>query len=164
MICCSGQIVAWTGLIRVDGKTFTWLGRPDVGSELATQTAYEYTASKSIFTIDVDGKVEIKASFISPLAPEDFKRQSLIASYLNVEVASIDGADHSVQLYTDISAGTLSQGIRVPGFVQDAALISATYRRLYGIWYLVWYSCSTQILIWHRMGLGERQCCSTLGL
>lgn len=113
LTCCRGQIVAWTGLIRVDGKTFTWLGSPDAGSELATQTAYEYTASKSIFTIDVDGKVEIKASFISPLTPEDFKRQSLIASYLNVEVTSLDGADHSVQLYTDISAGTLSLKVSV---------------------------------------------------
>lgn len=84
-----------------------------MGSELATQTAYEYTASKSIFTIDVDGKVEIKASFVSPLTPEDFKRQSLIASYLNVEVTSLDGADHSVQLYTDISAGTLSLKVSV---------------------------------------------------
>lgn len=100
--------MAWTGLIRVDGKTFTWLGAPEVTSELANQTAFEYTSSKSIFTIEVDDKVSLKASFISPLTPEDIKRQSLIASYLHVDVASLDGSDHDVQLYTDISAGTLS--------------------------------------------------------
>ncbi|KAL1606198.1 hypothetical protein SLS60_003599 [Paraconiothyrium brasiliense] len=105
----SGQVVAWTGLIRVDGKTFTWLGAPDVNTtELANQTAYEYTSSKSIFTIDVDDKVTIKASFVSPLTPKDFQRQSLIASYLNVEVATKDGSDHDVQLYTDISAEWIS--------------------------------------------------------
>lgn len=89
----------------MDGKTFTWLGAQQVASDLANQTAYEYTSSKSIFTIDVDDKVTIKASFISPLTPKDLKRQSLIASYLNVEVVSKDGSDHDVQLYTDISAG-----------------------------------------------------------
>jgi hypothetical protein len=52
--------------------------------------------------------VTITASFISPLTPKDFQRQSLIASYLNVEVASKDGSDHDVQLYTDISAGMWS--------------------------------------------------------
>ncbi|KAF1968192.1 DUF1793-domain-containing protein [Bimuria novae-zelandiae CBS 107.79] len=108
MLVNSGQIVAWTGLIRVDGKTFTWLGAPNVTSELANQTSYEYTASKSIFIIDVDDKVSIRASFISPLTPEDFKRQSLIASYLNVEVVTLDGSEHEVQLYTDISAEWIS--------------------------------------------------------
>ncbi|KAL5409434.1 hypothetical protein PMIN06_010398 [Paraphaeosphaeria minitans] len=104
----TGQVTAWTGLIRVDNQTFTWLGAPEVDSDLANQTAYEYTSSKSIFTIDVDDKVTIKASFISPLTPKDLKRQSLIASYLNVEVASKDGSDHEVQLYTDISAEWIS--------------------------------------------------------
>ena len=97
--------MAWTGLVRVDGRTYTWLGAPDVDGEIAEQTAFEYTASKSVFTIGAGGKVEVRASFVSPLAPENYSVQSVVASYLDVEVRSLDGEEHDVQLYTDISAG-----------------------------------------------------------
>jgi hypothetical protein len=73
--------------------------------ERARQVAFEYTSTRSIFTIEVDDKISMMITFLSPLAPEDFKRQSLVFSYLEVVVESIDGADHDVQLYTDISAG-----------------------------------------------------------
>ncbi|KAF1957920.1 DUF1793-domain-containing protein [Byssothecium circinans] len=102
-----GQITGWAGLIRVDNKTFTWMGAPS-NIEAASQVAFEYTSTKSIFTIEVDDKVSVKVTFLSPLTPEDFKRQSLIFSYMNVEVSSLDGANHNVQLYTDISAEWVS--------------------------------------------------------
>jgi hypothetical protein len=102
------QITGWCGLIRVDGSTYTWMGLP--GSTTVTQTAFEYTSTKSIFTMDVGGKVEMNITFMSPITPNDFKRQSLIFSYLNVEVSSLDGNDHDVQVYADISAGKLVRG------------------------------------------------------
>jgi hypothetical protein len=93
-------------MIRVDGKTYTWMGAPkDIPK--ATQTAAEFTSTRSTFIIRVDNKVSIKVSFLSPVTPNDFKRQSLIFSYMEVEVSSIDGSDHKVQIYTDISAGTM---------------------------------------------------------
>jgi hypothetical protein len=60
--------------------------------------------------MDVGGKVEMNITFMSPITPNDFKRQSLIFSYLNVEVSSLDGNDHDVQVYADISAGKLVRG------------------------------------------------------
>ncbi|GLI76787.1 hypothetical protein PoHVEF18_005065 [Penicillium ochrochloron] len=100
------QITGWCGLIRVDGAAYTWMGLP--GSTTVTQTAFEYTSTKSIFTMDVGGKVEMNITFMSPITPNDFKRQSLIFSYLNVEVSSLDGNDHDVQVYADISAEWVS--------------------------------------------------------
>jgi len=47
-------------------------------------------------------------TFLSPLTPGDHKRQSLIFTYLDVAVQSLDGNSHDVQLYTDISAGKAS--------------------------------------------------------
>jgi len=82
------------------------MGAPK-GIPVATQTAAEYTATRSIFSIDVGGKVALKATFLSPLTPRDRKRQSLVSSYLNVEVVSVDGQEHDVQVYTDVSAGIL---------------------------------------------------------
>ena len=85
------------------------MGSPaEIKVPLAKQVAFEYTSTKSIFTIEVDGKVSLKATFLSPVFPNDIKRQSLIFSYLDVEIKSLDGAEHNVQLYTDISAGTLT--------------------------------------------------------
>ncbi|KGO75297.1 protein of unknown function DUF1793 [Penicillium italicum] len=100
------QITGWAGLIRVDGNTYTWMGLP--GSNTVNQTAFEYTSTKSIFTMNVENKVEMNITFLSPVTPTDFKRQSLIFSYLNVEVSSLDGQKHDVQVYADISAEWVS--------------------------------------------------------
>lgn len=81
------------------------MGAPK-GVSPANQTAYEYTASKSIFTIQAHAKIALKVTFLSPLTPKDLRRQSLVFSYMNVEVFSLDGKEHSVQIYTDLSAGT----------------------------------------------------------
>jgi hypothetical protein len=101
----SGQWLGWTGLIRVDGNTFVWMGAPDGYKDQANQTSYEYTSTKSIFTLTANDQVQLKVTFLSPLTPNDLKRQSLIFSYMEVEVSSMDGSQHDVQIYTDISAG-----------------------------------------------------------
>jgi hypothetical protein len=90
-------------MVRVDGQTYTWMGLP--GSTTVNQTAFEYTSTKTIFTMNVQDNVEMNITFMSPITPSDFKRQSLVFSYLNVEVSSLDGHDHNVQVYADISAG-----------------------------------------------------------
>ncbi|KAJ5780444.1 hypothetical protein N7457_005604 [Penicillium paradoxum] len=100
------QVTAWTGMIRVDGNTYTWMGLP--GTKTVNQTAFEYTSTKSIFTMNVENKLEMNITFLSPVTPNDFKRQSLVFSYLNVEVSSLDGQNHDVQVYADISAEWVS--------------------------------------------------------
>ncbi|KAJ5624405.1 hypothetical protein N7510_000714 [Penicillium lagena] len=100
------QITGWCGMIRVDNNTYTWMGLP--GSTTVNQTAFEYTSSKSIFTMNVEDQVEMKITFLSPLTPNDLKRQSLIFSYMDVEVSSLDGKHHQVQVYSDISAEWIS--------------------------------------------------------
>ncbi|KAG9564933.1 DUF1793-domain-containing protein, partial [Aureobasidium melanogenum] len=100
----AGQVTGWTGLIKIDGgAAVTWMGAPD-GPALATQTNFEYTSTRSVFTFSVDGKVGMNVTFLSPVEPTDLKRRSIPASYMNVEVFSIDGAEHRVQLYSDVSA------------------------------------------------------------
>ena len=91
-------------MIRVDGQTFQWMGNP--GAPNVNQISYIYTSTKSIFTMNVAGKVEMIITFLSPVTPDDLKRQSLTFSYLHVAVSSMDGKAHDVQLYSDISAGT----------------------------------------------------------
>lgn len=104
LIVSSTHTLGWTGLIRVDNETYTWMGAPE-NISLADQTAFEYTATKSIFTIQAADKVAMKVTFLSPLTPKDLKRQSLVFSYMKVEINSMDGKAHDVQIYTDINAG-----------------------------------------------------------
>jgi hypothetical protein len=54
--------------------------------------------------MDVGGKVSMNITFFSPVDPKDERRESLPVSYLSVNVASADGQDHQVSLYTDVSA------------------------------------------------------------
>ncbi|RAO67229.1 uncharacterized protein BHQ10_003241 [Talaromyces amestolkiae] len=102
-----GQTLGWTGLIRVDGTAYGWMGDPaDVS--FVNQTSYTYTSTSSIYVQSVEDKVQVKITFLSPITPDDFLRQSLIFSYVDVEVVSLDGSEHDVQLYTDISAEWVS--------------------------------------------------------
>lgn len=55
----------------------------------------------------VAGKVSMNVTFLSPLTPDDIRRQSVIGSYLYVSVKSLDGSTHAVNLYCDTSAGKL---------------------------------------------------------
>ena len=101
----SGAVTDWAGLIRVDNATYIWMGAPTGTTLAVTQTAFEYTSTRSIFTLNVNGTVQMKVTFLSLVSPDDLLRASLPYSYMEVDVQSIDGSTHDVQLYTDISAG-----------------------------------------------------------
>lgn len=104
----NGEIVGWTGLIRVDGQAYTWMGSPANNISTVNQTAFVYTATRSIFYQNVNGAVNITVTFLSPITPNDYTRASLISSYMEVEVSSMDGQPHQVELYTDITAEWIS--------------------------------------------------------
>ncbi|PAV21986.1 hypothetical protein PNOK_0194300 [Pyrrhoderma noxium] len=99
----TGSILGWAGYARVDGTTYTFLGVPSISQQKATQKSLEFTSTRSTFVLSA-GPVDITATFLSPVEPNDFAKQSLPFSYLALSVASTDGSSHSVQLYTDISA------------------------------------------------------------
>jgi hypothetical protein len=56
--------------------------------------------------MNVADKVQMAITFLSPVNPDDMKRQSLTFSYMQIAVSSMDGQSHDVQLYSDISGGT----------------------------------------------------------
>ncbi|KZV98208.1 DUF1793-domain-containing protein [Exidia glandulosa HHB12029] len=103
----TGSIVGWAGYVRVDGKVFLTMGAPSVpgvtAPTKATQTDMTFTATSSKFTLTA-GPVRIVYTFLSPVTPSDLLRQSIPFAYMSVTAVSLDGASHSVQLYTDISA------------------------------------------------------------
>ncbi|KGQ09714.1 hypothetical protein BBAD15_g4949 [Beauveria bassiana D1-5] len=97
-------VQGWQGFIKVDGKTYNWMGNHP-STDFANQTAQYYTSTKTEFVMDVGGKVELTVSFLSPVFPDDHRRQSIPFSYMSVKVKSIDRHAHSVQIYSDVTGG-----------------------------------------------------------
>lgn len=100
----NGQIVGWAGYIKVDGVAYNFLGAPNVaGAQKAVQKSLQFTSTQSVFVMTA-GPVDLTATFLSPVEPNDLVKQSTPFSYLSLTAASTDGKSHSVQVYTDISA------------------------------------------------------------
>ncbi|KAG5990664.1 hypothetical protein E4U54_004051, partial [Claviceps lovelessii] len=95
-------IQAWQGFIKVDGKNYNWMGAA-AGAPHVDQLSMDYTSTRTNFNMSVAGKVSMNIEFLSPVYPDDLRRQSIPFSYMNVAVRSLDGASHKVQLYADIS-------------------------------------------------------------
>lgn len=100
----NGQVTALQGFVAVDGDVFNWVGAA-AGPGVATQTSATFTSTKTVFTFDVNSKVTLTATFLSPVYPNDLVKQSLQYSYIDVAVESSDGSSHDVQLYLDCTGG-----------------------------------------------------------
>ncbi|KAK5003939.1 hypothetical protein LTR28_009561 [Elasticomyces elasticus] len=84
------------------------------GPTTVTQTAFSYTSTRSIFSMHVGTAISMNITFLSPVTPTDMLRQSIPFSYMMVEIQSLDGNKHDVQLYSDVSAaiGRIQAGER----------------------------------------------------
>lgn len=100
----SGQVTALQGFVAVDGDVFNWAGAA-AGPSLATQTWATYTSTKTVFTFDVNSKLNLTVTFLSPVYPNDLVKHSLQYSYIDVAAVSSDGSAHDVQIYLDVTGG-----------------------------------------------------------
>ncbi|RDB22588.1 Glutaminase A [Hypsizygus marmoreus] len=106
----TGSILGWAGFVKVDGKAYSFLGAPNVPSATftkAVQKSFQFTSTQSIFVLSA-GPVDLTVTFLSPVEATDLVKQSIPFAYLAVSAASMDGAAHSVQVYSDISAEWVS--------------------------------------------------------
>ncbi|KAJ7658891.1 hypothetical protein B0H17DRAFT_345172 [Mycena rosella] len=105
----AGQTVAWTGLAKVDGQSYSFMGAASVDGVSfikATQKTFNFTSTQSIFVLSA-GPVDLTVTFLSPVE-SDLAKLSIPLSYMQVSAASTDGATHSVQIYSDVSAEWVS--------------------------------------------------------
>ena len=102
----TGRITGMGGMIRIDGTTYGFFGAialPNT-NPLPTmrQISVEVTPTQSKFVLQHAG-VELDLSFLSPVEPGDLPRQSRPLSYVSAAAKSIDGRNHDVSVYLDIS-------------------------------------------------------------
>ncbi len=96
-----------TGLIRIDGKVLRWMGsQPRHAGPLPAlpamqQTAVEVTPLHTRYRFQANG-VELRATFFTPLLPQDLDVLSRPVTYLSWSASAIDGASHDVQLLLDV--------------------------------------------------------------
>ncbi|KAF7783408.1 hypothetical protein Agabi119p4_1432 [Agaricus bisporus var. burnettii] len=102
--------LGWNGMIRVDDQPYQWLGdhpEPSVAN-FSTTVASEITPTSTIFTIQA-GLIKFKATFFTPIEPNDYTRQSIPFTYLFVDgFVADDGNPHKIQLYSDVSGEWIS--------------------------------------------------------
>jgi len=95
-----------TGLIRIDGKPFRWMGGPARGfrlpeSQAMQQESVEITPLHSRYRFTAAG-VELHVTFFTPLFPQDLDVMSRPVTYLTWSVASADGKPHQLDLLLDV--------------------------------------------------------------
>jgi hypothetical protein len=97
-----------TGLIRIDGQPYRWMGlqprQPRTLPALAAmhQDSLEVTPLHTQYKLSAGG-VELDVTFFTPLFPQDLDVMSRPVTYLTWSARSTDGASHRVDLLLDIS-------------------------------------------------------------
>ena len=102
----TGKRQEMSGLARIDGKAWRFLGRTTSMAEPVPemeQVLREVTPLRTIYRFAASG-VELTLSFTSPLLPDDLELLGRPVSYVDIAVRGTDGNDHAVSLYFDWGA------------------------------------------------------------
>lgn len=88
------------GLLRVDGKTYRYLGNADRAIPALDEVSREITPTRTIVTMRCP-EVELVLTFLTPAFPDDLRMLSRPVTYLSWTVKSRDAAKHEVAIYLD---------------------------------------------------------------
>ncbi|HEY0007970.1 MAG TPA: DUF4965 domain-containing protein [Tepidisphaeraceae bacterium] len=92
------------GLIRVDGKTFRYLGGGPGEVPAARQIGLALVLpTRTVYSFEVGG-VQLTLTFTTPALPDDLDLLSRPVTYLTWHIASADGQPHDVSVYLDVQA------------------------------------------------------------
>lgn len=105
----SGAPARISGLLRVDGVAFRWLGASPLAPPATQSALAAVTATRTRVALSAGG-VDIAVTFTSPRVLDDSNTTLLAtpASFLEWSLSSSDGAAHAVALYVDADATLLT--------------------------------------------------------
>jgi hypothetical protein len=93
----TGKAQRLTGLVRIDGNVFRWMGDSPRGVAALPQTGLKLTATRSVYQFAGQG-VSLEVDFLSPVLPSDPDLMSRPVTYITMTAKSQDATPHSVQL------------------------------------------------------------------
>lgn len=115
----------FNGLVRVDGKTYRYLGHEDRSIPALTETDQKVTPTRTIVTLQ-SPEVELNITFLTPAFPDDLQVMARPITYLAWNVASRDGSKHDVPIYLDVD-GSLATNSRDESVVWSRAEIKGLH-------------------------------------
>ncbi|TCD69631.1 hypothetical protein EIP91_006856 [Steccherinum ochraceum] len=104
----NGLHLGWTGIVRVDGVAYEWLGGNSPAFNTTTLLGLEFTPTKTIFILQAGPSMQVNATFMTPIETDDIVKQSMPFSYLYLDAVSTDGQPHDFQAYVDITGEWVS--------------------------------------------------------
>jgi len=99
----TGAVQELCGLVRIDGKTYRFLGSVPADLPAMKQVSLKVLPTRTIYEFSAAG-VRLRLTFTTPLLPYNLNWLSLPITYLTWEVSSEDETDHQVSLYLDAAA------------------------------------------------------------
>lgn len=97
----TGTPQALTGLIRIDGHTFRWLGDSPGSVEAIKQASLEITPTRTMYRFERES-VKFEVTFLSPLLPSDLDVFSRPITYVTMTASASDRAQHRVQFLFEV--------------------------------------------------------------
>ncbi len=95
----TGSNISMVGMIRIDGRTFVWCGRPQFAPAMK-QTSCRVLPTRTIYTFE-ESAVRLTVTFLTPALPHKPDVLSRPLTYLIFQVESLDGAAHECSVYFD---------------------------------------------------------------
>ncbi|KAF8273701.1 hypothetical protein EI94DRAFT_1715629 [Lactarius quietus] len=97
------QILGWAVFVRIDELTYSFLGdEPLTSMNPVNVTDMVITPTQTVVAAQA-GPMQVNLTFLNPIEPRDWIKQSIPFSYLAFSAQSLDGAAHNVQVYSDVS-------------------------------------------------------------
>ena len=98
----TGQTQAMCGLVRIDDKPYRIIGPQPSEVPALKQLSVDVLPTRSVYLFQ-GGGIEIELTFISPLLVYDLEILSRPVSTINWRVKSINGKEHAVSVYLDVT-------------------------------------------------------------
>ncbi len=98
----TGKEQRLSGLVRIDGKPFRFMGASPKAVPALRQISLRITPLHTEYGFEANG-ARIMATFFTPSLPGDLEVLSLPVTYLTWTVNSSDGKPHSVSIFLDVS-------------------------------------------------------------
>jgi len=99
----TGTAQPLTSLVRVDGKTYRVMGGEPRQIPALPQARLQVSPTRTIYAFEGSG-VRLTLTFLTPALPYDLDIVSRPASYITWEARSVDGHDHTMEVYFDASS------------------------------------------------------------
>ena len=118
--CAKPNII--TGMAEIDGEELYFMGELNNGKKGMEQISVEFNSFSTIYIFNGAG-VELTAHFTSPVLPDDMELYSRPVSYLKVDVKSLDGKKHDVNVVITVTSQLcLNHGHQCPVLTSEVKL------------------------------------------